>query len=51
MCAYNKVNGDYACENNGTLNTDLRNSLGFSGFVMSDWNATHSKSQPGRFMD
>lgn len=44
MCSYNKINDHYACENNGTLNQDLRNTLGFKGFVMSDWNATHSKS-------
>jgi beta-glucosidase len=51
MCSYNKVNDVYSCENNGTLNNDLRNSLGFTGFVMSDWNATHEKSQPGHLMD
>jgi beta-glucosidase len=44
MCSYNKINDHYACENNGTLNQDLRNTLGFKGFVMSDWNATHNKS-------
>lgn len=44
MCSYNRVNDAYACENNSTLNTDLRETLGFEGFVMSDWGATHSLS-------
>ena len=44
MCSYNLVNGVYACENNETLNTDLKGSLGFDSWVMSDWGATHSTS-------
>lgn len=44
MCSYNKVNGDWSCENNATLNTDLKESFGFKGWVMSDWYATHSTS-------
>ena len=46
MCSYNKVNGNWSCENNSTLNTDLRERLGFEGWVMSDWSATHSVSIP-----
>ena len=42
MCSYNLVNGTWACENNNTLNGILKNELGFQGFVMSDWYATHS---------
>lgn len=42
MCSYNQVNGAWGCENNETLNTHLRGDLGFKGFVMSDWGATHS---------
>ncbi len=42
MCAYNHVNGPYACGNNATLATILRHDLGFAGFVTSDWGATHS---------
>ena len=43
MCAYNKVNGTYACHNSEMLKADLRGKMGFSGFVMSDWTAMHSK--------
>eukprot|EP01127_Copromyxa_protea_P012575 TRINITY_DN3300_c0_g1_i5.p1 TRINITY_DN3300_c0_g1~~TRINITY_DN3300_c0_g1_i5.p1 ORF type:complete len:594 (+),score=128.70 TRINITY_DN3300_c0_g1_i5:106-1782(+) len=42
MCSYNKVNNVYACENEYTLNTVLKNAWGYKGFVMSDWGATHS---------
>jgi beta-glucosidase len=41
MCSYNRVNGAYACENPSTLGL-LKGPLGFDGFVMSDWGATHS---------
>lgn len=36
------VNGTYACEDDYTLNTVLKGELGFKGFVVSDWWATHS---------
>jgi beta-glucosidase len=42
MCSYNKVNGDYACENDYTLNEVLKKDWGFKGFVLSDWDGTHS---------
>jgi beta-glucosidase len=42
MCAYPKVNGTFSCENNELLTTDLRNDWGFTGFVTSDFGATHS---------
>ncbi|WHO41191.1 beta-glucosidase [Sphingobium sp. AP49] len=42
MCAYNKVNGDYACENDWLLNTVLKQDWAYKGWVMSDWGAVHS---------
>jgi len=42
MCSYNLVNGTYSCENSHLLSDVLKGDWGFSGFVMSDWWATHS---------
>jgi beta-glucosidase len=42
MCSYNQLNGTYACENGHLLNDVLKGNWGFQGFVMSDWDATHS---------
>mmetsp|Transcript_88680 Transcript_88680/g.286487 ORF Transcript_88680/g.286487 Transcript_88680/m.286487 type:complete len:716 (-) Transcript_88680:73-2220(-) len=44
MCSYNKINGIWSCENPETLKHDLKEVLGFKGYVMSDWGATHSTS-------
>lgn len=44
MCAYNQINGVYACENPFLLNDVLRRDWGYKGFVMSDWGAVHSPS-------
>lgn len=41
MCSYNRVGGTYACENAAMLG-DLKAGMGFTGWVMSDWGATHS---------
>jgi beta-glucosidase len=41
MCAYNRVNSVYACENAQLLNVALKRDWGFSGWVMSDWGAVH----------
>ena len=43
MCSYNKINGVWSCENPVTLG-ELKTTLGFKGYVMSDWMATHSAS-------
>jgi beta-glucosidase len=45
MCAYNKVNGVYACENRFLLDTVLRRDWGYRGWVMSDWGAVHGTLQ------
>jgi beta-glucosidase len=42
MCSYNRINGDYACENSYLLRDVLKNDWGFKGFVLSDWGGTHS---------
>jgi beta-glucosidase len=42
MCSYNGVNGTYACENDFLLNEVLKKEWKFPGFVMSDWDGTHS---------
>lgn len=42
MCSYNRLNGDYACENAQLLTDILKNDWQFQGFVQSDWGATHS---------
>lgn len=41
MCAYNKVNGDYACENKAMIDI-ARNDWGWKGWMMSDWGAVYS---------
>jgi beta-glucosidase len=42
MCSYNRVNGDYACENSYLLTDVLKDDFHFRGFVVSDWGGTHS---------
>jgi len=37
MCSYNKVNGEYACENDFLLNTTLKQEWVYMGFVVADW--------------
>jgi beta-glucosidase len=59
MCSYNRVNGDFACENQYLLNDVLKKDWKFPGFVLSDWGGTHSTEkasaagldmeQPGEF--
>jgi beta-glucosidase len=45
MCSYNRVNGDYACENKYLLIDVLKKDWNFKGFVISDWLATHSAAK------
>lgn len=42
MCAYNRINGAYSCENDWLLNQVLKQDWNFRGYVMSDWGGTHS---------
>ncbi|MBC7668884.1 MAG: beta-glucosidase [Gemmatimonadaceae bacterium] len=45
MCAYNRINGAYACENNYLLNEVLKTDWAYPGFVMSDWGGVHSTAK------
>ncbi len=45
MCSYNRVNGDYSCENKYLLSDVLKNEWKFPGFVLSDWGGTHSTAK------
>ena len=42
MCSYDRINGDFGCENSYTLRDVLEKQWGFRGFVVSDWGGTHS---------
>jgi beta-glucosidase len=42
MCSYNRIDGDFGCENSYTLQNVLKKNWGFKGFVISDWGGTHS---------
>jgi len=45
MCSYNRVNGDYACENKYLMTDVLKKDWKFKGFVVSDWQGTHSAAK------
>ncbi len=45
MCSYNRLHGDYACENKALLTDILKKDWKFKGFVVSDWQATHSSAK------
>ncbi|TDV50161.1 beta-glucosidase [Pseudomonas graminis] len=42
MCGFNKVNGDYACENHHLITDVLKGEWGYQGIVISDFNAIHN---------
>ena len=42
MCAYNRVNSVYACENPHLLADVLKKGWDYKGWVMTDWGAAHS---------
>ncbi|MBE0658052.1 MAG: glycoside hydrolase family 3 C-terminal domain-containing protein [Bryobacteraceae bacterium] len=45
LCSYNRINGEYACENRWLLTDLLKNTWGFKGFVISDWFANYSATK------
>ncbi|HYK99809.1 MAG TPA: family 16 glycoside hydrolase, partial [Steroidobacteraceae bacterium] len=51
MCAYNRINGTYACDDEALLNGVLRGEDGFAGFITSDWGAAHGAEFMLRGMD
>ena len=51
MCAYNRINGTYACDNAFLLTDVLRGDWGYRGWVMSDWGAVHSVAAANAGLD
>jgi len=45
MCSYNRLNGDYACENRRLLQGYLRKQFGFQGMVIADYSALHDPAK------
>lgn len=45
MCSYNRLNGDFACENKYLLTDVVKKDWGFKGFILSDWQGTHSTAK------
>lgn len=45
MCAYNRLNGEWAGENDFLLNQVLKRDWDYRGWVMSDWGAVHSTAK------
>lgn len=43
MCSYNKLNGEYNCENKQLLTDILRNEWEYDRLVVSDWGAVHDR--------
>jgi beta-glucosidase len=42
MCAYNKVNGEYACGNGALQDEVLKGAWHYPGWIMSDWGAVYA---------
>jgi beta-glucosidase len=51
MCAYNQVNGVYACGNGYLQNEVLKRDWGYPGWVMSDWGAVRSADYAAQGLD
>lgn len=43
MSAYNRVNGEFCCENHHLLHDILQDEWGYTGVVVSDWGATNDQ--------
>jgi beta-glucosidase len=42
MCSYNRVNGEFACEDSYLLTDVLKKDFNFKGFLLSDWGCSIS---------
>jgi beta-glucosidase len=51
MCAYNEVNGQYACGNEFLLDHVLKRDWAYPGWVMSDWGAVYGTAFAARGLD
>lgn len=51
MCAYNRVNGPYACGNDFLLNHVLKHDWRYQGWVMSDWGAVYATDFAAKGLD
>jgi beta-glucosidase len=51
MCAYNRVNSDYACGNHWLLIDVLKTDWHYPGWVMSDWGAVHAVDDAANGLD
>ncbi|WP_433333486.1 glycoside hydrolase family 3 protein [Spirillospora sp. CA-294931] len=51
MCAFVKINGTFACDNDALLNRTLRERWGFKGFVRTDAAAEHRVDSVERGLD
>ena len=45
MSAYNRVNGEFCCENHHLIHEILRKEWGYEGVVVSDWGAANDQSK------
>ncbi|MEW6649924.1 MAG: glycoside hydrolase family 3 C-terminal domain-containing protein [Chloroflexota bacterium] len=48
MCAYNRINGVYASQNETLLRRILKKEWAYDGAVISDWRAVHATVEPVR---